>query len=111
MQFELAFPYDIQITPTVNGGVIVRVGCAELSFTSTNKLLTALREYFKDPEQAEKDYHAARKASHGPMATDGRLVAGSGRTVEEIPERPIEQNEAEVASEETGPDEERTDPG
>jgi hypothetical protein len=109
MQFELAFPYDIQITPTVNGGVIVRVGCAELSYTSTNKLLTALREYFKDPEQAEKDYHAARKASHGPMATDGRLVAGSGRTVESLGP-PETEPPAEVATENTGPDEERTEP-
>jgi hypothetical protein len=108
MQFELAFPYDIQITPTVNGGVIVRCGCAELSFTSTNKLLTALREYFKDPEQAEKDYHAARKASHGPMASGGNLV-GSGTAPPD--DSGADHSLAEVATEDTGPDEERTDPG
>jgi len=105
IEFKLAFPYEIHVIPTVNGGVIARCGCAELTFSSTNKLLTAMREYFADPEEVEKAYNAAVKASHGPMASGGNLVAGSGRPVEHLgPDGP------EVASEDTGPDEERTEP-
>jgi len=106
IEFKLAFPYEIHVIPTVNGGVIARVGCAELTFQSTNKLLTAMREYFADPEEVEKAYHAARKASHGPMACNGNLGAGS--VVEQLdPPGP------EVASEETAiaDGSERTEPG
>jgi len=109
IEFKLAFPYEIHVIPTVNGGVIARVGCAELTFQSTNKLLTAMREYFADPEEVEKAYNAARKASHGPMPCNGNL--GSGRTVESLGPPAQDSPGPEVASEDTGPDEERTEPG
>jgi len=71
LKFELAFPYNIQIEPTVNGGVIVRVGCAQLTYENTNKMLKALKEYFSDPEAAEKAYNAcnALRAGGGEVAT------------------------------------------
>lgn len=68
LKFELAFPYDIRISPTVNGGAIIRVGCAELSYDNTNKMLKALREYFADPEAAEAAYCKCNALRAGPQA-------------------------------------------
>ena len=66
LKFELAFPYNIQIEPTVNGGVIVRVGCAQLTYENTNKMLRALKDYFADPEAAERAYNACNALRAGP---------------------------------------------
>jgi hypothetical protein len=71
LEFKLAFPYEVHIIPTVNGGVIARCGCAELSFSSTNKLLQAMREYFADPEGSEKAYYEARKVSQPATLAGG----------------------------------------
>ena len=107
MKFELAFPYEIHIIPTVNGGVIARVGCAELSFASTNKLLTAMREYFGDPEGAEKAYNEIRKTITAPVADHGggpttRAPVGLGNTLAtEPPEAPNQVEETEQDSAET----------
>jgi len=68
LQFALAFPYNIQIEPTVNGGVLVRVGCAQLTYENTNKMLKALKQYFADPEAAEKAYNACNALKAGPEA-------------------------------------------
>jgi hypothetical protein len=94
LEFKLAFPYEIHVIPTVNGGVIARCGCAELSFSSTNKLLTAMREYFADPEASEKAYYEARKVSQ-PVTT----------LADRLPDPP-----EETASEDAGGNQERKEP-
>lgn len=119
IEFKMAFPHEIHIIPTINGGVIARCGCAELTFTSTNKLLTAMREYFADPEAVEKAYNDARKVAgrlHEAPMTEGPRAAralGSGRTLarprnimdlddapdQERAERPQERAEDEQTNE------------
>lgn len=81
LKFELAFPYRIIIEPTVNGGVIVSVGCAQLSYENTNKMLKALKQYFADPEAVEKAYCKcnALRAGGGPVAVPDQWYVHQNR--------------------------------
>ena len=84
LKFELPFPYDIQIQPTVNGGCIVRVGCATLSYSNTNKMITDLRKYLADPEAHEKAYNECQRNRPVEVASDRPetpRVHGSGRAL------------------------------
>lgn len=109
IEFKMAFPHEIHIIPTINGGVIARCGCAELTFTSTNKLLTAMREYFADPAAVEKAYNDARAAAgrlHEAPMTEGPRAAralGRGRTLSDHPVSDGEQVSL------IGPDQERAE--
>lgn len=90
LKLELAFPYEIHITPTVNGGCIVNVGCAQLSYQTPARMLTDLKKYLAEPEKYEKAYNECNKTRGGNALVEREarpsLVAGSGRTVEAIPE-------------------------
>jgi len=50
--------YDINIRPTANMGFIARVGCGRFAFSCADDVLTALREYFANPDIFEKEYHS-----------------------------------------------------
>jgi len=90
VKLELAFPYDINIVPTVNGGCIVNVGCARLSYSTPASMLTDLKKYLADPQGHEKAYNECSKNRGAEVAseTPRPSVIGSGRTHEEIPEQP-----------------------
>ena len=47
---------DVRITK-VDNGWIVKVGCATFVETDWNKICKALKEYWDDPEKAEKKYY------------------------------------------------------
>lgn len=44
---------NIQIRPVLNG-FLLNVGCQELAYTDTNKLLGDLGDYLRNPEETEK---------------------------------------------------------
>ncbi|MFZ2281867.1 MAG: hypothetical protein WAW39_28970 [Prosthecobacter sp.] len=44
---------NIQIRPVLNG-FLLNVGCQELAYTDTNKLLGDLGDYLRNPEDTEK---------------------------------------------------------
>jgi hypothetical protein len=48
--------YTITITPTMNRGFIVRIGCGEFVFQNHKALLAGLRKYLDDPEKYIKLY-------------------------------------------------------
>jgi hypothetical protein len=50
--------YTITITPTMNRGFIVRIGCGEFAFQNHKALLTGLRKYLDDPKKYEKLYNS-----------------------------------------------------
>jgi len=124
IEFKMAFPHEIHIIPTINGGVIARCGCAELTFTSTNKLLTAMREYFADPAAVEKAYNDARQiagrlheAPDYPRPETARARAlGSGRTlarpetVDDAPDQERAANEGQEARDEQSNERESSGP-
>ena len=56
MKFGKLINYGITIRPTHNEGFIVKVGCAEFSFTNKDDLLMALKVYLDNPEKYEKEY-------------------------------------------------------
>jgi hypothetical protein len=109
IKLELAFPYDIQITPTVNGGCIVNVGCVQLSYSTPARMLIDLKKYLADPQGYEKAYNECNKTrgSGNALARPEQpslMDAHSRRTgeiVEEITEKPS-------PPEDTGPDQEAT---
>ena len=49
--------HEIRITPTINRGFIVRVGCATACFSNTADLLADLQSYLVDPKGWEADYY------------------------------------------------------
>ena len=63
MKFEKISKYDINIRHTVNGGVIVRVGCAELSFSNPEDMIDVMKQYYENPQEMEKKYIQSN-ASH-----------------------------------------------
>lgn len=56
MKFEKISKYDINIRHTSNGGVIVRIGCAELSFSSPEDMMDVMKQYYENPQEMEKRY-------------------------------------------------------
>ena len=100
----------------------MRVGCAQLTYENTNKMLKALKQYFADPEAAEKAYYACNALRGGPrnlvetaaQASPRTLGAGIGAGIGPVStrhiseERPPEGWEPDKeAVEDSGPDQER----
>jgi hypothetical protein len=57
MEFKRISKYDIHIRHTVNGGIIVKVGCAELSFSSPEHMLEIMKQYYENPLEIMKQYY------------------------------------------------------
>jgi hypothetical protein len=67
IQFKRASKYDITINHTANGGTIVRIGCAEVSFTNWKDMLIAMKEYYENPEKMETQYnHSTQRDTPAP---------------------------------------------
>jgi len=64
MNLGRLFTHDFSISPSDNNGIIVKIGCARLCYSSSSEFLRALEEFFKDPEKWEKEYNSNR----GPTA-------------------------------------------
>jgi len=58
MEFKRASNHDINISHTVNGGMIVKVGCAVLTFSSPEDMMVAMGQFYADPEAMEKEYNS-----------------------------------------------------
>lgn len=99
IKLELAFPYDINIIPTVNGGCIVNVGCARLSYQTPARMITDLKKYLADPEGYEKAFNECNKlrAADGPERPSlTRRSVGAGQVVEQLetaPDGPMAEQE------------------
>ncbi len=59
MEFKRISNYDINITHTANGGMIVRVGCATLSFSNPEDMMDIMKQYYENPDGMEKQYNNA----------------------------------------------------
>lgn len=94
IKLELAFPYKITINPTVNGGCIVNVGCARLSYSTPARMLTDLKKYLADPQGYEQAFYECNK-----IRGENTLAA---------PEQPSGQTGAQIP-EDTAPDQERAE--
>ena len=57
IKFRSASKYNITIRHTANGGCFVQIGCCELSFSSPNEMLAALKKYYDNPNKMEKEYN------------------------------------------------------
>jgi hypothetical protein len=57
MEFKKLTNNEIRIRHTANGGLIVKVGCAELAFSGYKMMLEAMEEFYKDPHAMEKEYN------------------------------------------------------
>ncbi len=55
----------VEIKQCANG-YIVMVGCKTIVFESLESLITELREYFNNPSQYEKEFHAAHYEDNIP---------------------------------------------
>ena len=65
-EFKKASKYDIHIKHTANGGMIVQVGCAEVSFSNWGDMLDAMRDYYSNPERMEKEYNKSSATCDQP---------------------------------------------
>lgn len=82
MKFKKKIDHDITITPTVNGGFIVKVGCATLVYRLASELVSDLGKYLEDPEGVEKEY---REACDRRVVANGDnfiYVDGEGNIIE-----------------------------
>ena len=71
MEFGKVTPHEIKITPTINKGFIVSVGCATLAFENQETMRNALEDYLSNSEGMEKRYNEAagnETAAEGPRA-------------------------------------------
>lgn len=101
LKLELAFPYEINIIPTVNGGCIVNVGCARLSYSAPARMITDLKKYLADPEGYEKAFNECNKAREVAGMTPERpsltrRSEGAGQVVEQLetaPDGPMSEGE------------------
>ncbi len=59
MEFGQISKHNIRIRHTVNGGIIAKVGCAELSFSNPKDMMDLMKQYYEDPEGMEKKYNAS----------------------------------------------------
>ncbi len=65
MVLKKLFNHDITIQPTANAGLVVRMGCATLCYTSLNAFQSDLKEYLADPDKWEKEYNRTHLAHVG----------------------------------------------
>jgi len=79
MPFKQPCKYDINIKPVVNGGFILKVGCATLVYATGQALAAALKKYFDNPEKWEKEYN---KHSQGQPTQPTTEAPPPGRAVE-----------------------------
>lgn len=99
MEFKKASSYDINITHTINGGIIVKVGCATLCFSNAKDMMVAMEQFYADPQGIEKEYNNVSgpqevacsdgedRASTGPMVSGGNRLSRGPVNVEEAPDR------------------------
>ena len=68
MKFEKAIPHNIDIRPSNNGGFFVRVGCANLVYSKSekDKMVNDFSNYLNNPEEFEKKYNTSG-CSGGPV--------------------------------------------
>ena len=59
MEFGKVTTHEIKITPTINKGFIVSVGCATLAFENQKTMIDALEDFLSNPEGMEKRYNEA----------------------------------------------------
>jgi hypothetical protein len=64
MELKRISKHDINIRHTVNGGMVVNVGCAVLSFSSPEDMIDAMKQYYDNPDEMERKYYA----TSGPIA-------------------------------------------
>lgn len=66
MKFEKKLSHSIEITSSVNGGYVARVGCQTAVYTAgqEDQLVNDLAEYLKDPIGMEQKYYN----TDGPQA-------------------------------------------
>ena len=84
MEFKLAIPRDIVISPSHNNGFTVTTGCCRLVFADRAELIAALGEYLADPDGHEKKYgNNTGEADARPQEVVG---SGSGVRLNEAPD-------------------------
>ena len=87
MEFKKLSNYDINITHTANGGAILRIGCAEFGFSDHLDMLNALKDYYDNPEEMEKQYNeTVQKYFVQPVPTEPGYHDGNVR----IPGAPLQ---------------------
>lgn len=96
IKFKTASKYDIHIKHTVNGGMIVRIGCATLAFDNYKPMMKAMEEYYENPEGVEKVYNDAIGPPNRVESVDAPDIGGEGRaTNAENRERRFEDSDSE----------------
>ena len=56
MKLGKAIKHEITIKASNNMGFIVNVGCGTFVYQDVEKMLKDMKDFFKDPEKAEKAY-------------------------------------------------------
>ena len=86
MEFGKVTTHEIRITPTINKGFIVSVGCATLAFENQKTMMNALEDFLSNPEGMEKRYNeagcqgaeVATPSQENCTAPDGAHLVGGG---------------------------------
>jgi len=92
LEFGKVTTHEIRITPTINKGFIVSVGCATLAFENQKTMMNALEDFLSNPEGMEKRYNEAGcQDTEAPSAQENRtapdgahLVGGGDRAAREL---------------------------
>ena len=108
-EFGKACRWNIHIMPTENQGFVVEVGCRRFAFENKNSLLRALRQYFDNPEEVEKEI--AEKTGPGEEAQEvaqrAQVMEQGGQAMAERVRNTVNQCdpvEREVAEDRPYPD-------
>ena len=65
MMFGTLFNHKIEIGPTNNLQILVRIGCGTFSFTSSKDCASFIQEYMERPKEMEEKYNKSDQIRRG----------------------------------------------
>ena len=71
MRIGKVIEHNISITPTINSGFIVQVGCCSACFSNSAEMLAGLEEYLANPKEFEREVNEILGTNCPTPTTEG----------------------------------------
>ena len=98
MNFKKISKYDIRIRHTSNEGMIVKVGCAEFSFSNPEDMMDVMKQYYENPDEMEKEYNKVSiQDTPMPEETCGESMLDEARETQRPQTRSLSFHDEELS--------------